>query len=223
MAKLPRIYNRLFGSNGSLDQFGKFGSLAAGTPETTLSPTLMQSLSNWLDGWYGAIVGENSPSIQDMNAFCYVMSYQLGYLLQAGIPEWDTTTIYFTGDLARVGTTVYQSLIDTNTGQAVTDGTKWMVWKTTGKRTLTTTGAILNTDDVVRLNTTAGSFTATLPTIATSVGQKVVVKWIDNGILSKPTISANGAELIELAVTLLMQSPGDSVTLYNNGTNWEII
>lgn len=222
MAKITRIYQRLFGSSANAGEIGKFGSLAAGTPLTTADPVVMQSLSNWLDGWFGAVVGENSPAIEDMNAFCFVAAYQLGYLLQAGIPEWETTTIYFIGDFARSGRTVYQSLADNNAGNAVTDTTKWKIWQA-GYRTVTTTATLTVADDIVRHDTTGGSFTSTLPTIASSIGQKITSKWINNGSLNQPTIKGNGSELIELANTLVMQSPGDSITLFNNGTNWEII
>lgn len=223
MAKIPRVFQRLFGSSAGVAQIGKFGSLAAGTPAAAADIEEAMSLSNWLDGWFGAVVGENSPCIEDANAVAYVFSQQIAYLLQAGIPEYDEDTIYYIGDLARVGTTVYESLVDDNEGELVTDGTKWKIWRTSSLRTVIATGNITNTDEIVRIDSTSGVPTMTLPTVASSVGQKVTAKWVNNGSFNKPILKGNGAELIELANTLEMQSPGDAITLFNNGTNWEII
>ncbi|PNA42272.1 hypothetical protein, partial [Pseudomonas sp. MPR-AND1A] len=86
MAKLSRVTQKIFGSSAGANQIGKFGSYAAGSPVISSDPTVIQSLSNWLTGWFGAVVGGNSPAIEDMNAVCFVYAYQLAYLMQQGIP-----------------------------------------------------------------------------------------------------------------------------------------
>ncbi|PMZ30506.1 hypothetical protein C1X25_36230, partial [Pseudomonas sp. GW247-3R2A] len=85
---------------------------AAGSPVISSDPTVIQSLSNWLTGWFGAVVGGNSPAIEDMNAVCFVYAYQLAYLMQQGIPEYDSGTTYFTGSLCTSGGVIYRSLQD---------------------------------------------------------------------------------------------------------------
>lgn len=126
MSKIARITQKLFGSTATAGQIGKFGSLAAGSPLTTTDPVVMQSLSNWLDGWFAAILGGNSPAIEDMNAVCYVFAYQLGYLLQEGVAEWDSGTTYYIGSVVNDGTGVlYVSLTNTNLNNLVSDTTKW--------------------------------------------------------------------------------------------------
>lgn len=130
MAKIPKVYQRRFGSAAGADQLAKFGSLAAGAPvryDATANPVDIMSLSNWLDGWFGAVIGANSPAIEDVNAAFFVAFYQLAYLMQSGIPEWDTTTIYYKGSRAVYGGLLYVSLTDDNDGnQPDTSPADWV-------------------------------------------------------------------------------------------------
>lgn len=127
MAKLPRIFNRLFASQAGATEVGEFGSLALGSPTTTTSETAMQGLAPWVNGWNAAILGSSSPAIEDMNALHRVLSYQLGYLMQAGIAEWDPQTIYFIGSYCTEVSTgkLYRSIADNNVNNALSDPTKW--------------------------------------------------------------------------------------------------
>jgi hypothetical protein len=103
VAKIVRKTAKIFGSNAGVGQIAQFGSLAAGSPTTSTDPAVIQNLAGWTTGWYGAVVGANSPAIEDLNAATYVHSYQIAYMLQQGIPEWDTTTAYFTGSMVSDG------------------------------------------------------------------------------------------------------------------------
>lgn len=114
MAKILRKNMKIFGSNAGPQQLGVFGSLAAGLPAFSTDPETIQSLSNYETGWYGAILGNNSPAIQDMNALQYLFAYQIAYLLQAGIAEWDDATEYFIGNKVTIGLDTYISLTDNN-------------------------------------------------------------------------------------------------------------
>lgn len=122
---------KVFGSLAGASQLGKFGSLAAGSAATTTDVEEMQSLANYLTGWFGAVVGGNSPAIEDMNALCHVFAYQLAYIMQSGVPEWNTNTTYYQGsmvtDTAGSGL-IYTSLVDDNLGNAVTNATKWVLF-----------------------------------------------------------------------------------------------
>lgn len=115
MAKLDKVAQKLFGVSAGVDEISKFGSLAAGSEAFTTNIAQMMSLSNWEDGWYLAVIGGNAPTIQDMNAICTVFAYQLGYLMQAGVAEWDDETVYYIGSIANVAGTLYVSLTDDNT------------------------------------------------------------------------------------------------------------
>lgn len=128
MAKLTRIVSRVFGSGSGSDQIAQFGSLFAGTPQFTTDPAVAQSLSNWLTGWFAAAIGGNAPTIEDMNSAMFVMTYQYSYLFQTGVPEWNTSTIYFIGSVVNDGAGVlYVSKTDNNTGNVLSSTTNWKV------------------------------------------------------------------------------------------------
>lgn len=130
MSRLARFTQKLFGSTAGIDQIAEFGSLAASTPATysgsTITPAIIQALGNYLEGWFGATLGENSQTIEDLNALCYLFSYQLAEIFQAGIAEWDAGTTYYIGSLVQSGSgVIYNSLTNTNLNNAITDGTHW--------------------------------------------------------------------------------------------------
>jgi hypothetical protein len=114
MARLTRVLQKIFGSTAGAAEIGVFGSLAAGSAATTTDPLVVQSLANYLEGWYGAVIGGNSPTIEDMNALHYLYAYQLAYLFENGVPEWDATTTYYTGDIVNEGGSLLKSLSNTN-------------------------------------------------------------------------------------------------------------
>ena len=99
MGKLARVIQRVFGEDGGAGEFGEFGSNAASPPGTTTKDlTDIQSLSQYLDGWYAATANAGEPPrIQDRNALDLLFSSQLKYLFQNGIPEWldDSDQLYY--------------------------------------------------------------------------------------------------------------------------------
>lgn len=129
MAKLTRYTQKLFGSNASTNEMSEFGSLAAGTPlrfsGSTITPALVQALGNFLTGWKGAVVGSNNPAIEDMNSLCYLFAYQLSYLLQEGVAEWDAGTTYYIGSIVNSSGVLYISKTNNNINHVVTDTTNW--------------------------------------------------------------------------------------------------
>ena len=101
---------------GSLTPAGNveaFGSKAGGSPVSTNDPAVIQT-PQWLLGWKGALASGLAPFWQDDNAVQFVLSYQLAYLLERGMPEWDAGTTYFTDDPCRIGNTWYVSKVDNN-------------------------------------------------------------------------------------------------------------
>src|SRR4051812_27865136 len=100
--KITRALQKQFGSSAGINTMAEFGSLFASYPTIptrysggTITPALVQALSNYITGWTGAAIGGNSPAIEDLNALCYLFAYQLGYVLQQGLPEWEAATPYF--------------------------------------------------------------------------------------------------------------------------------
>lgn len=228
--KILRAQQKQFGSLATFNQLAKYGSFAAGIPQrydgATVTPANIQAISNFLDGWFGAVVGGNSPAIEDMNALCYLFAYQLGYILQTGVGEYDANTEYFIGSLVNDGFGhLYVSRTDNNLGNILTSQANWAI-AGNNVRTVVAAGAILVTDDTVRADATAApGMINTLPPCATTpIGKKINYKNVStNG--NQSVLKGNGAELIDNANTLTLDSDPvlDSYTVQNMGTKWDII
>lgn len=156
MAKIQRILHKIFGASGSSDNFAKFGSLVAAAPVKTKDILTIQSLPAWDDGWQEAVYGGNKDIlIQDLNAWCFEHSRQVGYLFQAGIAEYDATTTYYQGSLVQAtdgSGNVYVSLQDNNIGNtppSMTDNAFWAWWNPSGS------GSGLDADTVDGLHASA--------------------------------------------------------------------
>lgn len=140
MAGLLRQTMLIFSSTASSKLPSVFGSLANGSPTTATNvgtgPSGVQNLSgSYQGGWATAVLGTNSPAIEDLNALFWVCTYQIAYLLGRGISEWDSNTTYNTGDIVRAtggSPSIYASLNDSNTGNPVTDGTNWFTVPSNG-------------------------------------------------------------------------------------------
>jgi len=125
MAKIVRKNQKIFASSPGGNQLGKIGSLAAGSVSYTNDIETMQELPQFLAGLYGILVAGNSPATQDFNSLFNICTYQLAYLFQSGIPEWNTSTEYYTDSLCISGGVIYISNADNNSGNAVSDETWW--------------------------------------------------------------------------------------------------
>lgn len=131
MTKLNRVTGKVFGGDatvtGDNPEIGQFGSALAGTYNGTTDVATIQSLPAWGQGWAGAVTPDtNFPALPEMTGFGKVLSYQNNYLLQSGMPEWDSGTIYYTNNFCRVGNVFYYSLTDENQGNdPTTDTTNW--------------------------------------------------------------------------------------------------
>lgn len=117
MSKITRAYQKIFGGTGVTSDFGKFGSLAISDPTTTKDPATIQSLPAWLGGWAQATIGALIPAYQDMNSINYLSFYQICYLLQMGIAEWDNQTSYYIGSIVQYNGLLYTSLQDDSVNQ----------------------------------------------------------------------------------------------------------
>ena len=118
MAKLARKKQKIFGSTGDVSQFGQIGSDAAGTPTTTKDIDTIQSLAQYLSGLYSITENLNAPPRgQDMNALYHLITRQLAYLFESGVPEWEASTEYSSlTSLVLHGGNVWLSLSNSNIG-----------------------------------------------------------------------------------------------------------
>lgn len=136
MADIPRKLQQIFGGGlAAPSNIAKFGSKAAGSPGYSLDLDLIQTAA-WLNAWAAALInapgGLASPALQDMNAAFYVMTTQIAYLLQKGMPDYLVTQTYFTNDFVKVGNVVYVSKTDNNVGNnPVTDTNNWQTYAST--------------------------------------------------------------------------------------------
>jgi hypothetical protein len=212
-AKLLKKQQKVFGSTAGLNQISKYGSLAAGLPVFTTDPDVIQALSNYLDGWFSAVVGSNSPTIEDMNALCFLFARQLAYIMQEGVAEWDNATEYFIGSIVNDGSgNLYTSLIDNNINNVVTDTTKWKLnGINKAVATKTATYQMLSGDKLIKGDATGGAFNVTLPSAT-------FVPGADYEIVK---INAN-ANVVNVA-TLLGQTISGQASPYVLSEQWQFL
>lgn len=120
MARIVRNTQFVFASSATDN--GQFGSAQAGTFNVTNNVATIQALSAWATGWLAATIGANDfPPLEEIQAIDYVITSQIAYLFQEGIPEWDAGTTYFDFSIVKApGTfTYFGSLINTNLNQAL--------------------------------------------------------------------------------------------------------
>lgn len=230
MSKIARATQKQFAGTATTNQLSQFGSLAAGTPlrydATSVTPALIQTLANFLSGWPGAVIGGNSPAMEDLNSVCYLFAYQLSYIFQQGIPEWDSGTTYFQGSIVQDGSgNTYISLTNTNLNNALSSAVNWALGpRNTGSiRTVTANDVATTADYFIRVNNGASAQTETLPAVAsTPVGFSLTIKRLTTSS-ANVTVQGHSAELIDAANTFILEFAGDSLTIINNGTSWDII
>lgn len=226
MAKLTRYTQLVFGSTAGSNQMAEYGSFAAGTPLTyngsTITPSIVQALGNYLEGWFGAVLGQNSPAIEDMNALCFLFAYQLTYLMQEGIAEYDASTIYFINSVVNYSGNVYVSLTNNNTGNTPPSIANWKLLSS-GVLTKTANYVALGTDDIILANAVGGSFSVTLPAALGLLGKKLTINKVDTSANSV-TILRSGSDLILGEVSQVYIAPYTSVTWVSDGvSNWYAI
>lgn len=128
MTRLTRKNLKVFASGASNN--GVFGSLQANNPTKTNDVEQIQSLPAWENGWNSATESsEMLPPLEEAQAINYVGTYQIAYILQEGVPEWLSTCEYHSGSWVKSNASgkniIYESLSDNNTGNPVTDDSKW--------------------------------------------------------------------------------------------------
>lgn len=127
--RLPRSLQSIFGATAAAtpaNVMAQPGSTAAGSPVYTGSPATIQGNAAWLQGLFATLVqtggGVNSQAWQEMNAILFLITQQLEYILQTGMPEWIAGENYFVNDLVQCApagpgpTNLYVSLQNNNTG-----------------------------------------------------------------------------------------------------------
>ena len=128
MNKLERKNFKPFGINARETDISQFG----GATYNTKDVEEIINLDAWDTGWRaGVLTTNNNPSLQQRNAVDYSFSYQLSYLLNEGIPEWNAKTTYSIGSIVKKINggvpSLYYSLIDDNLAKETTDTSSWKI------------------------------------------------------------------------------------------------
>lgn len=140
MAALTRVLQKIFGETGDTAEFGQVGSDSAGSPTTTKNLDTIQSLSQYAAGLFAITANLiNPPRGEDFNALLYLITAQLKYLFQSGVPEWIATENYYANKSFVIGSNgnIYKALTGTDGSpninhNPVGDTTNWaIVWDKT--------------------------------------------------------------------------------------------
>lgn len=126
MAILPRKYQKVFASAAS--NIGQIGSGQTGAKLLTSDLDVIQALAAFDNGLSDVTLSAKKlPPIEEFNALFYDATFQLVYLFQEGIPEYDISTEYRINSLIKEsGTTnIWKSLVNTNTGNPLVAGVNW--------------------------------------------------------------------------------------------------
>lgn len=84
------------------------------------------------------------------------------------------------------------------------------------------TYAILTTDTVIFCNASSAGFTATLPTAVGVTGKVYTIKKTDTS-LNAVTVATTSSQTIDLALTSVIATPGESITVVSDNANWKLI
>lgn len=126
MEKLQRQTQKIFGGNAPTDDIAVLGSFKSGTPVYTDDVAALQNTA-FEEGYGAALIADEAPMLEEQNSVPYVLSKQLAYLFQTGIPEWDENTTYFANTgLCQINGILYKSLTNNNIGNnPTTDNENW--------------------------------------------------------------------------------------------------
>lgn len=240
MSKIVRAIQKIFGSSAGGSQIGVIGSLNAGSPAYSTDVATIQSLTNYLVGLYNVVIGGNSPAMQDINAIFYMLTYQIAYLMQQGVAEWEAGTTYYIGSLVNDGSgNVYVSIQDDNTNHAVT-ATAW--WRQTSASSLAqycvmvgdsaSTAKPVNTSLIGDIQSSYASQSYTVTAAAPGVftvasapptGAKAFVTVTQNGFTANTTyyVTNVSGTTFKLATTLANAIAGTNIT--SSGTTPGVI
>jgi hypothetical protein len=135
MAKIVRKTQKIFGSAAGATGITKYGTPAGGTSEFSTDLDEIQT-ADWLTGWAAAaLAGDEIPTLQDFNAIHFVATTQIAYILQEGIPEYDTGTEYHVNSIVKKTASyeLYGSKVTPNLGNALPAQVDDANWQYLGK------------------------------------------------------------------------------------------
>ena len=125
---VPRKTAHIFAKDADAIDVTVFGSTKAGDTQQTTDIADIQNAA-FEAGWRDAVISnKNYPLLGDMNGVQKTFSQQIAYVLQHGVPSWDSATTYYAYDIVNVNGVLYISTDDSNTNNNPTTLTKWAVF-----------------------------------------------------------------------------------------------
>lgn len=127
MAKITRKTQKIFADSAAASQITAFGSIKANSPNPPVyskDPDVIQS-NEFMQGWTGATQDDYAPYRQDMNAIQNLVTRQLAYLFQAGIPEYDSATQYYENSFCQINGIIYRCIQDALNKNPTTEIAYW--------------------------------------------------------------------------------------------------
>lgn len=127
MSRITRKLLKIFALGASNN--GQFGSAQTGAKVTSNNLDTLQALAAYNTGWLDAVLGTKKfPALEEFQALGYICTYEIAYLFQEGIPEYEVGTTYYQKSIVKKPGTyqLYGSVTDANVGNAITDATNWV-------------------------------------------------------------------------------------------------
>lgn len=165
---LDRKKQKIFAKNAQSTDLGVVGSKNAGNPQYSTDIETLQSLTNWETGLRAQVSNSDAPYLQDQNSILYIITSQLAYIFQSGIPEWNSQTEYFSGrSIVLKSGKIFVAIADSiNVEPEVTSGWE-SSWKNLDIDWGLLTGSITNQADLWNILLKGLSYNAS---IATAIG-----------------------------------------------------
>lgn len=151
MAQLTRKLFQIFCGNKEqtpTDNIGVFGSKKAGNSAWNSDPDVIQT-NQYLNGWSDAVINNQAPCMDDMNAVMFVFSYMLKYVYQSGIPGWLATEDYYQYSLVQYNGYLWMSTTTISGDPSNPSPDSSSSWKRLVFTTPWIAGATYNTGDTV--------------------------------------------------------------------------
>lgn len=234
MAKITTKLQKVFGATGPTGVLGQFGSYKEGAPIYTNDVETIQALNEYGDGIASALVNGAPPAIQDINGLFYVISKQIAYLMQQGIPEWNAATNYFIGSFVTRpdGTNgeIFMSVANDNLNNALTDTTKWMLYKSNKITSYTASNSYsVGYDDAyVNYSFSSGGSIILPEALATNKGRMIHIlntsaynHTLTVSALGTPYGQIDGQQYVYLRTTGAI--PNTFSKFISNGSSWDVI
>ena len=183
---------KIFGATGPTGSIAVFGSKKAGSVVYSNDVETIQSLPSWANGMQGALIDDTKPTLQDLNAILYTLTYQNAYAQQNGIPAYHASEEYFIGCIVSYSSvgdnghggvySLFISKTDNNIGNALTDRDHWQVYHSNYVKSIGTEQVytVINTDWFLIWDLSYAEYGASiiLPLPSKNTGREI---WIKSG------------------------------------------